>query len=301
MIKSRLYLKITKDIFPYDQNYTMTDSDNHESNSGNSKTKPDESIKIMSVDDEKIKTVGEILSNDSSRAILKILANKEMSANQISQDTDLSIALVAFHLKKMQDVGIIKMTSTGKSVKGQDVKYYSATNQSFLITPAKRADSILDSVKRYSRFAAIGIAGLVSWVILRKDNGEWNSGEEIPITLSDPDTVTKEPRPTLPPSDFMHGEDASSPPVPSPEPTHSGVQGFDLNIDSDVANTGSVSLDKTVYPIPFDPTSAGSVEPFIFSIIIPIAVVVTGIILERLLTRWLIKRKQNKISKGKTK
>ena len=81
----------------------MTDFDNHES-TDNSKTKSDESIKIMSVDDQKIKTVGEVLSNDSSRAILKILANKEMSTNQISQDTDLSIALVAFHLKKMQDI-----------------------------------------------------------------------------------------------------------------------------------------------------------------------------------------------------
>jgi predicted transcriptional regulator len=70
-----------------------------------------------------------------------------MSANQISQDANLSIALVAFHLKKMQDVGIIKITKTGKSVKGQDVKYYSATNQSFLITPARHTESILDSVQ----------------------------------------------------------------------------------------------------------------------------------------------------------
>lgn len=292
MIKTRLYLKITKDIFPYDQNYTMKDSDNgnHESNSDNSKTKPDESIKVMSVDDEKIKTVGEILSNDSSRAILKILADKEMSANQISQDTDLSIALVAFHLKKMQDVGIIKMTSTGKSVKGQDVKYYSATNQSFLITPARRADSILDSVKRYSRFAVIGIAGLVSWVMLRKDNGEWNSGEEIPITLSDPDTITKEPRPTLPPSDFMHGEDASSPPVPSPEPSHSGVQ--ELNPQVNVPDT-AVHLDRTVYPVPFG--TPESIESIILSLLIPIAVIISGIIINRVVSSWMIKRNAHKV------
>ena len=289
MIKTRLYLKITKDIFPYDQNYTMTDSDNHESNLDNSKTKPDESIKIMSVDDQKIKTVGEVLSNDSSRAILKILANKEMSTNQISQDTDLSIALVAFHLKKMQDVGIIKMTRTGKSVKGQDVKYYSATNQSFLITPA-RHDSILESVKRYSRFAAIGIAGLVSWVILRKDNDEWNSGEEIPITLSDPDTIPKEPRPTLPPSDFMHGKDASSnPPVPSPETSHSGVQELNPQVNTPDA---TVHLDKTVYPVPFG-TSVASIESILLSLLVPIAVIVSGIIINMLVSRWMNKKKMH--------
>jgi DNA-binding transcriptional ArsR family regulator len=264
----------------------MKDSDNHESNLDNSKTKPDESIKVMSVDDEKIKTVGEVLSNDSSRAILKILANKEMSTNQISQDTDLSIALVAFHLKKMQDVGIIKMTRTGKSVKGQDVKYYSATNQSFLITPARHADSILESVKRYSRFAAIGIAGLVSWVILRKEDGKWNSGEEIPITLSDPDTIPKEPR--LPPSDFMHGEDASSnPPVPSPETSHSGVQELNPPVN---APDATVHLDKTVYPVPFG-TSVESIESILLSLLVPIAVIVSGIIINILVSRWMNKKK----------
>ena len=255
------------------------------------KIKPDESIKVMSVDDQKIKTVGEVLSNDSSRAILKILADREMSANQISQDTDLSIALVAFHLKKMQDVGIIKVTKIGKSVKGQDVKYYSATNQSFLITPSRHTESILGSMKRYSRFAAIGIAGLVSWIILRKDVGTWNSGEEIPITLSDPDTVTKELRPTLPPSDFMHGEDASSNyPVPSPEPSHSGVQ----ELNPQVNTPDTVHLDKTVYPVPFG-TSVESIEPIILSLLIPIVVIISGVIIDRVLSRWMIKRNMRKM------
>jgi DNA-binding transcriptional ArsR family regulator len=268
----------------------MTDFDNHESNSGNSKTKSDESIKVMSVDDEKIKTVGEILSNDSSRAILKILANKEMSTNQISQDTDLSIALVAFHLKKMQEIGIIKMTRTGKSVKGQDVKYYCATNQSFLITPS-RHDSILESVKRYSRFAAIGIAGFVSWIVLRKDNGEWNSGEEIPITLSDPDTMPKELRPTLPRNDFMHNEDASgNPPVPSPETSHSGVQEFNPQVN--VPDT-TVHLDKTVYPVPFG--TSESIESIILSLLVPITVIISGIIINMLVSRWMIKRNTRKM------
>jgi len=266
----------------------MTDFDNHES-TDNSKTKSDESIKIMSVDDQKIKTVGEVLSNDSSRAILKILANKEMSTNQISQDTDLSIALVAFHLKKMQDIGIIKMTRTGKSVKGQDVKYYCATNQSFLITPS-RHDSILESVKRYSRFAAIGIAGFVSWIVLRKDNGEWNSGEEIPTIISESDFTTKEPRPTLPPSDFKHVEDASNIPVPSPETSHSGVQDYDLQlIDPDAA----VHLDKTVYPVPFG--TSESIESIILSLLVPIIVIISGIIIDMLVSRWMIKREVHKV------
>jgi DNA-binding transcriptional ArsR family regulator len=205
-----------------------------------SKLKSDKSIKIISVDDEKIKTVGEILANDSSRAILKILAGKETSANQIAQDTNLSIALVSFHLKKMQNAELVKITRTGKSVKGQDVKYYSATNQSVLITPAKQAESVLQSMKRYSRFAAIGLAGFVSWIVMRKEtDAEWTSGEEISTgseSIAEQEVIQS--------SNFVSIEDAlENYPVPSTEPTHSGVQDLYVQLESDAAG----NLDSSAY------------------------------------------------------
>ena len=73
-----------------------------------------------------------------------------------------------------------------------------------------------------------------------------------------------------------------------PEPSH--TEGFDLQIDSERANTGSVSLDRTVYPEPYGSTGAESFEPLL-SIIIPIVVIVGGIIIERMLSRWYSKRK----------
>jgi len=42
-------------------------------------------VEILSTEDEKIKAVGEILSSDSSRKILKLLFNQSLTANQISQ------------------------------------------------------------------------------------------------------------------------------------------------------------------------------------------------------------------------
>ena len=58
-------------------------------------------IDILSTDDTKLKAVGEILSSDSSRQILKLLFNNSLSANQISQETEMSLPLVIHHLKKM--------------------------------------------------------------------------------------------------------------------------------------------------------------------------------------------------------
>ena len=46
-------------------------------------------IEIFLSDDEKIKSVGELLTNNSSRDILQLLFEEELSANEISQKIDM--------------------------------------------------------------------------------------------------------------------------------------------------------------------------------------------------------------------
>lgn len=276
LIKFRFYLKIVKNIFDATSKKVLPDSGDKKNST------KDDSVNILPVDDEKTKTVGEILSNDTSRKILNILSVDELTANQIAQKMDVSIALVAFHLKKMQDVDLVKISKVAKSVKSQEMKYYSATKKSVLITPAKHTDSILESVRKYSRFAVIGIAGIVSWFVLRKTpDAEWNSAEEIPVSMSDSDLKAPQTNTDL----FVHSQDGE--PAPVPAPSHSGAQDFNLQPPD-----SSIHLDRTVYPQPFGGTE--STETFLISIIIPIIIVVAGLVIERLVTRWMNKKRLEK-------
>jgi DNA-binding transcriptional ArsR family regulator len=86
-----------------------------------------EKIKILATDDEKIKSFGELFTNDSSREILQLLFNEELTANQIAQKTDISLQLVKYHLIKLQDLGIVKISKIEKNSKSQDMKIYTAT------------------------------------------------------------------------------------------------------------------------------------------------------------------------------
>ena len=130
----------------------------------------EDDVEIISTQDEKIKLIGEIFSNDSCRKILKIISDdNEMTANEIAQKNDMSLTLTIHHLKRMQTAGMVKISKTGISAKGQEMKYYVATNQSFLITPEKSTHAIIESLKKFSKFAAIGLAGFVSWITLRPD------------------------------------------------------------------------------------------------------------------------------------
>ncbi len=94
-----------------------------------------EKIKILATDDEKIKSFGELFTNDSSRKILQLLFNEELTATQIAQKTDISLQLVKYHLIKLQDLGIVKISKIEKNSKSQDMKIYTASKFSFVIVP----------------------------------------------------------------------------------------------------------------------------------------------------------------------
>jgi len=130
-----------------------------------------DTVEILSTDDEKIKKLGELLSNDSSRIILKLLFDADMTANQIAQKTDMLLSLVIYHLNKMMEFGIVKINKIEKNQKDHDMKYYTASKLAVLILPsksvekAKKSKSLLLSFKRLYKFAAIGISAGISYMI----------------------------------------------------------------------------------------------------------------------------------------
>lgn len=207
------------------------------------------------------------------------------------------------------------------------MNYYSATNQSFLITPSQEpVKSIKTSLKKFSKFVAIGMAGIVSWMTITTNDAEFQGGISSPGA---PEIVIKDESEEkweaayqsksdedmmVVTDDFSSREESgetilepitepvSSESVPESEPSHSDDVEFEFSEDVTITledtvreNTGSVSLDREVYPAPYlEPSHAMDIDPLFLSITIPIIVIVSGIILERILTRWYNKRKLKK-------
>ena len=126
-------------------------------------------VEILSTEDGKIKAIGEILSSDSSRQILKLLFNDSLTANQIAQKTGISLPLVIYHLKKMQDANVVKITNIGKNTKSHDMKYYTIDKLAIVIlpeqlsTPARKSKSLFNSFSRIHRIATLGGASIAAW------------------------------------------------------------------------------------------------------------------------------------------
>ncbi len=138
-----------------------------------------ENFKIFATDDKKIKSFGEIFTNDSSREILQLLFNEELSATQIAQKSNISLQLVKFHLNKLQDLGVVKISKIEKNSKSQDMKIYTASKFSLVIVPPKLSEKTKESkllvrsfrnIYKVAGFAiATGLSGLFSLSQMQQD------------------------------------------------------------------------------------------------------------------------------------
>lgn len=81
-------------------------------------------IKVFSSEDDKLKVLGELLSNKSSRDIIRLLTEKEMYTNEIAKKLDMRSNLVIHHLKKLEELGLLEIDNKKITKKGNDHKYY---------------------------------------------------------------------------------------------------------------------------------------------------------------------------------
>ncbi len=218
-----------------------------------------EKIEIFSTDDEKIKSFGELLTNDSSRSILQILFKEEMTANEIAQKTGESLQLVKYHINKMQDMGIIKVSKVEKNSKAQDMKYYTATKFAIVILPktvsekAKESKSLMHSFKILYKFAGVGIATVSAFFAtnsiqnftivddLRQNTDsislDGSVSDESDFQLSEESELDVESKLEATPT--AESETVSA---PEPAPSHSGLEEFaDSTEYQDFSDTGRES------------------------------------------------------------
>ena len=211
-----------------------------------------EKIEIISTEDEKIKSVGELLSSDSSRAILKLLFDDTLTANQIAQKTGISLPLVIYHLKKMQDMSIVKISSVGKNVKAQDMKYYTTTKFAIVILPsslsqkAKTSKSLANSFKTIYRFASIGVAGVATWFV-----------SQFAQTFQAGQTSLK--------------ENLQAP----------------MDAAREATTGGELAMEKTMMEAAMVPPPAVGIPPDVFwSVVFALSVIIVGLIIERVLKAY---------------
>lgn len=136
---------------------------------------------LVSMDDERLKNLADVLGNKTCKKIVEHLAEKsEASEKDISDFLKLPINTVEYNLKKLIDSGFVqKRKNFFWSKKGKKIPMYELTNKSIIISPRNNSKEKVKSL--LPSLILLGAGTFAVWVYQRLSvNGTQNYVQSAP-------------------------------------------------------------------------------------------------------------------------
>jgi DNA-binding transcriptional ArsR family regulator len=109
----------------------------------------DEPYLLVSLDEEKSKTLAQVLSNDTARKILDHLSKKEHATEtDISKDLKVPLSTVHYNLDLLVKADLVSNQSFTYSEKGKEIVHYVLSNKYVIIAP-KRTDFLKEKLRQF--------------------------------------------------------------------------------------------------------------------------------------------------------
>jgi len=115
----------------------------------NEKYQGDEKLLILPLGEES-KKITQVISNDTARQIIELLADAPLSANDIAQCLHAPLTTITYNLENLESVGLIKIEKIKYSEKGREVKIYAPVRKLIVLVPEKTdRKSVADILRKY--------------------------------------------------------------------------------------------------------------------------------------------------------
>ena len=98
---------------------------------------PSKNFLLLSLDDNKIKKVSNVISNESCRKILDYLSDKEATESELAEKLQIPISTVHYNLQQLMETGLISADEYHYSQKGKEISHYKLANKYIIIAPKK--------------------------------------------------------------------------------------------------------------------------------------------------------------------
>ena len=112
---------------------------------------------MIDLDDPRTNEIAEVISNKTSKSILLLIAEQELTETEISQKLNLPLNTIDYNIKKLERTGLIEKAKTfAWSPKGKAVYRYKASNKQIIISPKSKIKGIMQAIIS-TAIAATGI------------------------------------------------------------------------------------------------------------------------------------------------
>jgi predicted transcriptional regulator len=99
---------------------------------------------------EESKKITQVISNDTARQVIELLADAPLSASDIAVRLHSPISTIVYNLENLEDVGLIRVDKIKYSEKGREVKIYAPVRKLIVVVPEKTdRKSVMDLLRKY--------------------------------------------------------------------------------------------------------------------------------------------------------
>jgi predicted transcriptional regulator len=221
----------------------------------------DEKLLILPLGEES-KKITQVISNDTARQIIELLADTPLSASDIAERLQAPLTTVTYNLENLESVGLIKVEKIKYSEKGREVKIYAPVRKLIVVVPEKTdRKSVADVLRKY--MGVILAAVLASSLIEFFMRNVGRSAKMFQITSE---------------SNLLPAPTPVATPIVSPIPTE--VPAANSSLVPEPTSVGAYNANATATPIPPmpDTIAASHAAPDIFTNLVTIITAHPGLL-----------------------
>ena len=125
---------------------------------------------------EESKKLTQVISNDTARKIIELLADAPLSASDIADRLQTPLTTIVYNLENLESVGLIKIDKIKYSEKGREVKIYAPVRKLIVVVPEKTdRKSITDILRKYVGvvLAAVLASSIIEFLLFRAGAPQW--------------------------------------------------------------------------------------------------------------------------------
>ncbi len=125
---------------------------------------------------EESKKLTQVISNDTARKIIELLADAPLSASDIADRLQTPLTTIVYNLENLESVGLIRVEKVKYSEKGREVKIYAPVRKLIVVVPEKTdRKSITDILRKYVGvvLAAVFASSIIEFLLFRAGAPPW--------------------------------------------------------------------------------------------------------------------------------
>jgi len=147
----------------------------------------EENFLLVSLKENEAKKLAQVISNDTSRKILDMLASKDATESEIAKKMKLPLSTVHYNMQALLKAKLVQVDEFHYSEKGKEVNHYSLANKYVIIAPKDAPETLKDKLRKILPVGLIGLAGagMLQLFSILKPKGELLAQKAAPLAGND--------------------------------------------------------------------------------------------------------------------